>query len=69
MSSAKKKKGKQRVKFLIEEVVGKGKGKESEKDGSGSELSEMGEEEFAELVESMGWEEDVFKFAGLGGLL
>lgn len=63
--AAKKTRRKQRVKFLIENVVGKGKGKQRENEGSGSELSEMEDKDMAALAESMGWEEDVVRFAGL----
>jgi hypothetical protein len=61
------KEGKQRVKFLIENVVEKGMGKDKQKEheGSESELSEMDDEDMAALAESMGWEEDVVRFAGL----
>lgn len=46
-----------------------GKGKQKVDDGSESELSEIEEKDMAALAESMGWEEDVVKFAELGAPL
>jgi hypothetical protein len=49
-----------------EKAAGKGKGKAEEKE-SGSELSELEDKDMVRLAESMGWEKDLVKFAGIGG--